>query len=62
MSYPNLVIRDQGWKSPKSVRYQQINAMLLNEFLKEHRSEQQEQRRKLETERDADAGFRSDHR
>jgi Chaperone of endosialidase len=33
---PDLVIRDANGK-PQSVRYEQINAMLLNEFLKEHR-------------------------
>ena len=33
---PELVIHDAQGK-PYSVRYEQINAMLLNEFLKEHR-------------------------
>jgi hypothetical protein len=33
---PHLVVRDKGGK-PYSVRYDQVNAMLLNEFLKEHR-------------------------
>ena len=33
---PDLVVRDKEGK-PYSVRYEQINAMLLNEFLKEHR-------------------------
>ena len=33
---PDLVIRDKEGK-PLSVRYEQVNAMLLNEFLKEHR-------------------------
>jgi trimeric autotransporter adhesin len=32
---PDLVIRDREGK-PQTVRYEQINAMLLNEFLKEH--------------------------
>ena len=32
---PNLVVRDKEGK-PYSVRYDQVNAMLLNEFLKEH--------------------------
>jgi uncharacterized coiled-coil protein SlyX len=32
---PDLVVRDQEGK-PYSVRYDQVNAMLLNEFLKEH--------------------------
>jgi trimeric autotransporter adhesin len=33
---PDLVVRDTEGK-PYTVRYEQINAMLLNEFLKEHR-------------------------
>jgi septin family protein len=33
---PDLVIRDHEGK-PYTVHYEQINAMLLNEFLKEHR-------------------------
>ena len=32
---PELVVRDKEGK-PYSVRYDQVNAMLLNEFLKEH--------------------------
>jgi hypothetical protein len=32
---PDLVIRDREGK-PQTVRYEQVNAMLLNEFLKEH--------------------------
>ena len=41
---PDLVVRDKEGK-PYSVRYDQVNAMLLNEFLKEHErvEEQQEQ-------------------
>jgi hypothetical protein len=39
---PDLVLRDKEGK-PYSVRYDQVNAMLLNEFLKEHsRNEKQE--------------------
>jgi ribosomal protein L16 Arg81 hydroxylase len=33
---PDLVVRDQNGEI-YSVRYDQVNAMLLNEFLKEHR-------------------------
>src|SRR5262249_26141745 len=33
---PDLVVRDESGQ-PYSVRYDQVNAMLLNEFLKEHR-------------------------
>jgi Tfp pilus assembly protein PilN len=32
---PDLIVRDEEGK-PYSVRYDQVNAMLLNEFLKEH--------------------------
>ena len=34
---PGLIVRDKEGK-PYTVRYDQINAMLLNEFLKEHRT------------------------
>jgi uncharacterized coiled-coil protein SlyX len=37
---PDLVVRDKDGK-PYSVRYDQVNAMLLNEFLKEHRTVQE---------------------
>ena len=43
---PNLIVRDKEGKS-YSVRYDQVNAMLLNEFLKEHKAFV-EQQRKLE--------------
>jgi seryl-tRNA synthetase len=39
---PDLVVRDKGGK-PYSVRYDQVNAMLLNEFLKEHRRVEEQQ-------------------
>jgi hypothetical protein len=38
--YPDLVGRNPEGQ-PESVRYEQINAMLLNEFLKEHRKVEQ---------------------
>ena len=38
---PDLVVRDQEGK-PYSVRYDQVNAMLLNEFLKEHRKNEEQ--------------------
>jgi hypothetical protein len=44
---PDLVVRDKEGK-PYSVRYDQVNAMLLNEFLKEHRKVE-EQNGKLES-------------
>jgi hypothetical protein len=34
---PNLVVRDKNGEIP-TVRYEAVNAMLLNEFLKEHRN------------------------
>jgi hypothetical protein len=37
---PDLVVRDTEGK-PYSVRYEAVNAMLLNEFLKEHRTVQE---------------------
>ena len=40
---PDLVVRDAGGE-PLSVRYDQVNAMLLNEFLKEHKAFLEEQR------------------
>jgi hypothetical protein len=38
---PDLVVRDKEGK-PYSVRYEQVNAMLLNEFLKEHRKNEEQ--------------------
>jgi len=37
---PDLVVRDQEGR-PYTVRYEAVNAMLLNEFLKEHRTVQE---------------------
>ena len=39
---PDLVVRDKEGK-PLSVRYDQVNAMLLNEFLKQHRKVQEQE-------------------
>jgi hypothetical protein len=39
---PDLVARDEQGK-PYTVRYEAVNAMLLNEFLKEHRKVEQQQ-------------------
>jgi hypothetical protein len=41
---PNLVIHDDQGR-PFSVRYEEVNAMLLNEFLKEHRKGQEQDRK-----------------
>jgi Chaperone of endosialidase len=38
---PDLVVRDKEG-NPYSVRYDQVNAMLLNEFLKEHKTVQEQ--------------------
>src|SRR6058998_1853581 len=40
---PDLVARDDQGK-PYSVRYEAVNAMLLNEFLKEHRKVEQQRK------------------
>ena len=39
---PDLVVRDKEGK-PYSVRYDQVNAMLLNEFLRDHRKVQEQE-------------------
>ncbi|MGE5208167.1 MAG: tail fiber domain-containing protein [Alphaproteobacteria bacterium] len=39
---PDLVLRDKGGQ-PYSVRYDQVNAMLLNEFIKEHKKVEEQQ-------------------
>ena len=41
---PDLVVRDTDGK-PYTVRYEAVNAMLLNEFLKEHKAFVEEQRK-----------------
>ncbi len=40
---PDLVVRDKEGK-PYGVRYDQVDAMLLNEFLKEHRKNEEQQK------------------
>ena len=47
---PELITRDPEGR-PQTVRYEAVNAMLLNEFLKEHRAFVEEQRKvtKLES-------------
>ena len=39
---PDLITRDEEGQ-PQTVRYEAINAMLLNEFLKEHKRVQEQQ-------------------
>jgi hypothetical protein len=46
---PDLVARDEQGK-PYTVRYEAVNAMLLNEFLKEHKAFVEEQRKVQELE------------
>jgi len=46
---PNLVIRDRDG-AIKTVRYEAVNAMLLNEFLKEHRKVEEQGRKAKEQE------------
>ena len=40
---PDLVVRDKGGEV-YTVRYDAVNAMLLNEFLKEHRKNEQQRK------------------
>ena len=51
---PDLVVRDKEGK-PYSVRYDQVNAMLLNEFLKEHRAFIKEQLKLADQQKEIDA-------
>jgi uncharacterized coiled-coil protein SlyX len=46
---PDLVVRDEDGKV-NSVRYEAVNAMLLNEFLKEHRNVAEQQTKVAEQE------------
>ena len=46
---PDLVVRD-GQDKPYTVRYEAVNAMLLNEFLKEYHKAQVEERKVAELE------------
>jgi DNA-directed RNA polymerase specialized sigma54-like protein len=51
---PDLVVRDKEGK-PYLVRYDQINAMLLNEFLKEHRAFTEEQHKVAQQQKEIEA-------
>jgi len=51
---PDLVARDKQGK-PYTVRYEAVNAMLLNEFLKEHREVQKLEARVAQQHEDFDA-------
>jgi trimeric autotransporter adhesin len=50
---PDLVVRDKEGK-PYSVRYDQVNAILLNEFLKEHRAFIEEQHKVAQQQEEID--------
>jgi uncharacterized coiled-coil protein SlyX len=41
---PDLVVRDEDGRA-NTVRYEAVNAMLLNEFLKEHRKVEEQERK-----------------
>jgi hypothetical protein len=51
---PDLVVRDKEGKA-YGVRYDQVNAMLLNEFLKEHRKMEELIARVARQQKDSDA-------
>ena len=51
---PDLIVRDKEGK-PYSVRYDQVNAMLLNEFLKEHRKVQELEAKVARQQKDSEA-------
>jgi len=51
---PDLVLRDKEGKA-YSVRYDQVNAMLLNEFLKEHRAFVEEQQKVQQQQKEINA-------
>ena len=51
---PQLVVHDKEGK-PYTVRYDAVNAMLLNEFLKEHRRVRQLEANALEQQKQIDA-------
>ena len=51
---PDLIVRNKDGK-PYSVRYDQVNAMLLNEFLKEHKAFVEEQRKVEQQQKEIDA-------
>ena len=58
---PDLVVRDKEGR-PYSVRYDQVNAMLLNEFLKEHRKVEEQEATIAQQKRDSKLRSRSSER
>jgi septal ring factor EnvC (AmiA/AmiB activator) len=53
---PDLVVRDEDGKV-MTVRYEAVNAMLLNEFLKEHRKVEEQQATIAQQLKDFEAKF-----
>jgi hypothetical protein len=53
---PSLILLDKEGK-PQTVRYEQINAMLLNEFLKEHKKVEEQQTTIRQLKKDLDAAI-----
>jgi septal ring factor EnvC (AmiA/AmiB activator) len=53
---PDLIVRDKEGK-PYGVRYDQVNAMLLNEFLKEHKKVEQLQATVAQQQKDFQAAI-----
>jgi septal ring factor EnvC (AmiA/AmiB activator) len=51
---PDLVVRDKEGQA-NSVRYEAVNAMLLNEFLKEHRKVQEQETAITQLKKDFDS-------
>lgn len=51
---PDLVIYDQQGK-PFTVRYEAVNAMLLNEFLKQHRKVEEQEARLTKQQKEIEA-------
>ena len=58
---PDLVARDEQGK-PYTVRYEAVNAMLLNEFLKEHRKVEANWKRPLRSSNRTSTGLASSRR
>ena len=53
---PDLIIRDKKGR-PYSVRYEAVNALLLNEFLKEHRKNEEQGARITHQRKDFEAAI-----
>ena len=58
---PALILTDKEGK-PYSVRYEQVNAMLLNEFLKEHRTVQEQGATITRQRKDFEAAIAQQHK